>query len=713
MLLTEELRRVPFVKLIIPFIAGILIQINFFVSFPFFMETATILLLILTIINLIKPISSSFKFRYIFGIATYCLLFLLGVNQVDWAGNATNELDILNKKEGVIIANVIEDPQEKDKSYKAVLDVIAIKSKDQWIAADGNTVVYFEKDSSAKKIKLGDQLLFEPNFTDIKSNNNPGEFDYKKYMAFRLISKQTYLKSNNWKLIKNKQGNELVVFTSGFRDKLLSIFRANGLSGNEFAVASALILGYKDKIDENILKAYSASGAMHVLSVSGMHVGIIYVVLNYLLSFFNKIKMGGFLKALILLATLWFYTLLSGLSPCILRAAIMLSFVVVGESLKRKPSIYNTLSVSAFILLLINPYFIMDIGFQLSYLAVLGIVMFQQRFYKLLEVKNWFLDKIWSLISVSLAAQLATTPVTLYYFHQFPNYFLLTNVVVVPFATIVMYMAILLFFISYIDPLASFLGEYLSYSVKLLNGGVMYIEQLPYSIVPNISVSGYQVLILYSSMIFFTVFFIFKKNKFIHLGLMSIILVLGIQIYRNYYSTMQKKFFVYNIKGISAFNFIDGSDNILFSDIPQDNIQQKVNFHIKNNWLTLGLENEKIIDLKKLNTKFLFSNLLTTDNVRLFYKNEFIQFYKTKIVIIRDEQFANNLPNQKLKVDYVILSNNVRMPLHKIMEMYQFKKIIIDSSNSNRTKNKFIDECANMNINFYSVPDNGAFQVDI
>ena len=242
------------------------------------------------------------------------------------------------------------------------------------------------------------------------------------------------------------------------RDKLLNILKENGLKNNELAVASALILGYKDDLGEELKHSYSSAGATHVLAVSGLHVGIIFLVLNFLLNILDKNDRFKISKAILLICFLWAYATITGLSPSVVRAATMFSFVTIGKSFGKSSSIYNTLCASAFVLLVYNPYLIMEVGFQLSYLAVVGIVYFQSIIYKWIYVKNKFLKYIWMITSVSIAAQLTTFPLGLLYLHQSPTYLFASNLFVIPGAMLIIGLGILLFITSWIPLISGGIG---------------------------------------------------------------------------------------------------------------------------------------------------------------------------------------------------------------------------------------------------------------
>lgn len=705
---TEALRQTPFIRLIIPLITGILVKLNIHFQIHLVAISAIILfsLLILIIFSSFKKLYASYKIRWIFGIFFNLLLFSIGLLLVDLNFSKVSK-GTINQTDGYLLASVIEKPETKEKSIKATLEIKAIGDKDQWIETTGKVLIFFQKDSASENIDVGDNILFKPEISEKRITGNPSEFNFEKYLTYHLISDQTYLKSANWKKINEKETG-LKQFAYKIRDKFLNTFKKYGISGDEFSVLSALTVGYKSELDNKIKHSYSSSGATHILSVSGLHVGIIFLVFNSLLMFLEKSKYGKLIKAIFLILFLWFYALLTGLSPSVLRAATMLSFVIVGKSLNRNANIYNSISASAFILIIINPFIITDLGFQLSYLALISIIYFQPKVYNWFYIKNKWLDKIWVLVSVAIAAQIVSTPISLFYFHQFPNYFLLTNILVVPMSTIIIYLALILLAFSSLDIVANYIGIVLKYSVRVLNNTITSIEGLPYSVSEDIYINGVQMFLIYLFILVITGYFVLKRNSMLQLSLITIILFLTSIFYNDFSALKQRKLIVYNIPGNTAINFIDGKDNILISNLSKNENNSTLLFTTKNNWLELGLQKEKIVDINSLNRNSLFSNNLIVDNKNLLLKDRYLGFYNYRFLII-NKDFQLKKYTKKLKVDYILITSNNKIKISDLVKYYNFKNLIIDSSNSPRNIEKWKYECEKCKITYNIVSENGAF----
>jgi competence protein ComEC len=611
-----------------------------------------------------------------------------------------------------IIANIIEAPVEKKKIIKTTLKIVSVKRDTAWFAANTKVLAYFRKDKFSQELELGDQVITNNIFSEIKNSGNPDEFDYKKYLSFRNIYLQTFLETGKWKIISKEHGNIFLLYANKWRKKLLQIYRNQGIYDEEFAVAAALTLGYKDELDTETKQAFSASGAMHILAVSGLHVGIIYFILSRLLSFFERKPFGKVIKIILIMAFLWTFALLSGLSPSVFRAVIMFSFINAGNLFKRNISIYNILAASAIILLLINPYYITSIGFLLSYSAITSIIYFQPKFYSLISIKNYFLDKIWIVTTASVTAQIGTFPICFYYFHQFPVYFILTNLLVIPLAILIIGSGVAVLVFSFIEPVSLLFAKILILLVELLNNSVRFIESLPHSIIDNISFSFSEVLLIYLLIIFVSLFFAFKRITHIYTSLIVVILIMFVWIYQEYTTTIQRKFIVYNVKNSSVYSFIKGSNNTVVIDSTIIKDLQKLSYTTKNNWINLQALDIGIIDID-MNKPVIRKSPKEDNSAGFLYKNSFIHFFGKTIKILRNTKSLQYSTQKKIGLDYIILSKNIRTTIAEILELYNVKLLIIDSSNSQFNKDKWLIECKKLKLNCYSVSDMGAFRINL
>ena len=668
------------------------------IAFHFQLSTIYLYIIILTVvigvlfISYFKRYFSSFSKRWIFGVLINLLFLVFGVLITQQHKPVNNRFHFEKYNANASVVVLKEDIVAKAKSYKCEVEVIAVSSEDNWQKTQGKAILYLAKDTIAELLAYGDKLLIIGKWQAIEIPRNPAQFNYKNFLLNSNITAQQYLQSINWKLILISDNISLRKLAFVYQKKLLTHLERY-FQNEELAVISALLLGYKDLLDRETIMIYSSSGAMHVLAVSGLHVGIIYLLLNSLFLFFEKFKYGKYLKAVFLILSLWAYALLTGLSPSVLRAATMFSFIIIGSALNRQTNIYNTLAASAFVLLLYNPYILLQVGFQLSYAAVLGIVYLQPKLYKLMYIKYWLLDKIWAITTVSIAAQLATFPLGMYYFHQFPNYFLLSNLFVIPLATFIIGGGILLFVTSVIPFLSGYLAWGVNKLLMLLNFSVQWVEHLPYSLSLGISITVLETIIVYTIIILFFSSIIKWKPRLLQLSLALVIFFMILQINEQYRTGKQQYFIVYDVPKERAIDFVDGNKNYFIASAYLYNDKSKMRFNIQHfRWERRVKETSLVLAV------------LETNNY--FRKDNYIQFFNKKI-LLWDKDFVK--PTTPLDFDYIVVSNKVKIDLKNIYS----KQVIIDSSVPKYKWEQIKKECRKWDIPFYNVNTQGAYLFNI
>ena len=565
-------------RLLFPLILGVILHFYTELSAPLWVG----IFLILSAVLLASPIASKSPFfNKAFGLVVPLIFFFLGgfLSHVQKSNENEFYFANLGGDWNNYLVRVIETPQEKARSIKCVVEVKEVNDQ----PSCGKSIIYLEKDTNVIWPKYGDILYFNGRFNQIKSNGNPKEFDYARYLKIHDIHHQTYVKTEKWVKVGN-EASPFFEFVFDLRSYFSDVLSNSGMSDKNAMVANALLLGQKEFLDKDVLRSYSSAGAMHVLAVSGLHVGIVMLILNFLVSPLKKLKYGKKLFLIIVVGGIWFYAFITGLSPSVMRAAVMFSFIVLGKELQRDTTIYQSIMVSAFLLILIEPYIIFQVGFQLSYLAVLGIVYLQPKIENLIYVKNKILFKAWQISAVSIAAQIATFPLGLYYFHQFPNFFLLSNLLVIPLAFFILIVGIAYLTFHFIPFLSDLLFWIFDGLISLLNWGVEMVEKLPYSIMWGISIEWYEVFILYTTIILGSVAFIHRKPKVFIASLAGVVILLCFNIYENQKLSDENVLYVYNINDELAIDVFYGQDNIFYSSEELMEDEEKLLFHVKHNW---------------------------------------------------------------------------------------------------------------------------------
>ena len=562
----EFLRRTPFIRLLIPFIAGIIFRMVFTV--PTFTVAFVFILTFVTLFGfvLLNKINRNIRFQWIFGSLANVNLLAAGVLVASVSAKANSPTFVPQNKSIQVVCIIDQPPEIKEKTIKCEVKITGISAYKMFIPVGKGGILYIQKDSLSKALIPGDLIICRANLGLIRGNGNPYEFDYAKYMARRGIFFTSYINNHSWKLVGTGFIPVWRRMAYACQRKILSLYREIGLKDRDYSVISALTVGYRNELDADTKQAYSAAGVMHILAVSGMHVGLVYLVFGFIFGFLDKIKYGKVFKAIILILLIWFYAILTGLSPSVIRASVMLTLVCIGQAAKQKISIYNSIAASAFLILAWLPFQLTEVGFQLSYMAVSGIVILYSPIYRLIAFTNWFIDKIWVLISVSIAAQIGTFPLALFYFHQFPNYFIPANLIAIPFAAFIIYGSMLLLVVSWWKLGFIIVGKIVVALMTTLNSTIFFIESLPLAVTREIYIFSFDVILLYFIIIFIVSYLKYKKPAYLFFLLSVLVLGFGTSALRKYQSATKQQIVFYNHPLNSLVEVKSGLKSVWFTD---------------------------------------------------------------------------------------------------------------------------------------------------
>jgi len=652
----------PFVRIVTFLVIGIIVQS--YLSF-----NSKLIIGVLLVLILLYCISSLFHTKQIKlplnGLLIATIIFLFGMYVFFKHNNSASKN---NQHSDLHVAKILEIPKAKNKVYQAELLVISSYSENIWYEQDIKVMASFKHDSCVSKLLAGQMILFTAELSQVKEKRNPFDFDYKRYLKLKSIENTVYLKSDQWEILSD-QASGIKQIALNLRQKIIHLFENAGIEGEQLAVFSALTLGYKDMLDAKIRKAYTGAGATHVLAVSGLHVGIVLYVLKFIFGFFGYFKKRIKLNYFLIIAGIWFYALVTGMSTSVLRSALMFSFLLFGLLINKRLHIYNSLAASAFFLLLINPNYIFEVGFQLSYAAVAGIVFFQPKIEKLIYFKNSILRKAWALTAVSLAAQLSTFPITIYYFHQFPSYFWLSNIVVILGAIAFICSGFILVFLSPFSWLFQNVGYLINELIVYLNNFVFSINQLPNAIVKDLSLTTSQVYLIYFLILCFSFWLITKKYEMLIYSLSIVVLLLGMNVYYSAMSKQNKKICVYHIPGTSVIHIVDGDQSSWL-------VTDKQN--IKTEFLNMANIYWKAKDLKGIN-ELRFDTTFYSRNVLV--KKNFLGLLNFKGFIINEHIDKNFLySTDSLNLDFILISSNTKIKYQDLPKNIKYDAIIIDGS---------------------------------
>lgn len=448
------MRNYPIFRLVIPLAAGIF----FSETFPLEIGSRAIGILALLLVGqglLLKY--SSFGGRWVFGVGVFAFMFLIGMMlteaawkrvKVDWN---TEWCDY----QGVLL----DTPLEKPKSYQCLVDV---EGKD--------VVLYFPKDSLSSGLRVGDGVMFR---TRIAAPANP-------YWYHKGVSGMAFVPEGQWKETGGTERMSLKQKALSFRERVMEKYRQWGVDEETFPILSALTLGYKGDLDKQTRETYSVAGISHVLALSGMHIGFIWLLLDCL----SRLLMKGrlkWLKWLLVVSVLWAFAFVVGLEASVVRAVIMCMLLELGRVSGGRPLSINTLSIAALCMLLYRPFYLFDVSFQLSFVAVASILCIHPVIFGSLDVRNRMGRWCWGAMSVSIAAQLGTAPLVMYYFSNFSVYFLLANLVVSLVVPLIIYTSVLMSVVSPFPTLCGMCTALLNFQVSVLNGVAEWTSALPFS----------------------------------------------------------------------------------------------------------------------------------------------------------------------------------------------------------------------------------------
>lgn len=449
----QRFAKIPLSRLLLPFVVGILLYVygNGYVN-QFFVSVFSVrLLFVMLLFVLILLVFQSFvniKFLVTLAMDTSLLIFGYAVcyyhdvvHHPDFIGNkidAKDNVHLIVKPADVVV--------HKEKYNKAVFDVYQVfnSSKNQWEYARGKILL-----QSPAHIKLDSNFhingfyLLNARLQNIPDTKNPYAFNYAEYLRRQGIYYTVYLKEKkDLNFLTDKKFWNIKEWALYVRYKIIMYFKTNpDLNIANKSLASALLTGFDDELDNETIQSFVYSGTLHILSVSGFHTGLVFLLISFLFSLFDPHHRRKWTRTFVIILSLFFYAFMSGFSAPIVRAAVMLSLIVIQQNFYTDRIIHplNVLSAAAFFVLVYNPLSINDAGFLLSFSAMIGIVYFSPKY----VFENRIIQSSWDIISMSIGAQLGTLPIALYFFHSFAFLFIVANLLIVPLTTIIMFVCII------------------------------------------------------------------------------------------------------------------------------------------------------------------------------------------------------------------------------------------------------------------------------
>jgi len=683
----------PFVRIILFYVPGIVLG-NKLDDFEIGIYPVLLLFSILIIGGFaIAKWFTSFRNRWFTGVVFYTLVFLFGIfNSYDIA-QKLSRLSVSRNSE-IYVGEIINDPVETNKSIRLELEAVRNnENKDTF--SKFKILTYLEKTDESHKLVYGDKIVFDSRLNKSRNQGNPGEFKYTEFLAFKGIVFATYLNSEQWSYLTYSPSNKLLAFAKGLRQDLLVKLEKYSYFENTYEVSAAILLGYDMLMDGETEQDYVNAGAMHILCVSGLHVGVVFMIISLMLNFLRANRIGKFIRIVLLLVAVWSYALLTGMSPSIQRASVMISFFIIGEGFSRLKDNYNTLAASAFVMLLVNPNLIYSVGFQLSYAAVIGIISIYRPVYNLFYFRNKGFDYFWSITAVSIAATLGTFPIATHYFHYFPSYFWLVNLFIIPLSFLIIMVGFIFIIVSWVPYLSALIGWATSALVFLLNHIVSIVKWLPYHGFDNIYMPSTKLVLVYFIIIVSFQILFFKKVRLIKYLVILALLMFMFDTGLKFKRLKHKEVVMYNVKKYDVLEFIEGNNSLLISDsvfLSNENLQS---FILETNHIKNGVKELSFFRIEDFND-------VSKNN--LIVNGSFIAFHNKRYFLLRtNDSLFQSRNDKKIYVDGVIVTGRNSIDFEKLQNCMNFKRVIISSSVPYWKRKLIVNKCKEAEIEYFDV----------
>ena len=691
----------PFLRILLFFASGILVARYWFADKQLPVIELILLLAFLILVSaIIAKHIKSFKYSWISGLFLNIILFIAGLTlTVQQIRQSRVKLD--ENPQAVWEGKLLTEPIQRAKTVKFILKITKRASRDNVLPRSVKVLVYLKTSTLPVGLHLGSSLLFRGRMSPVEVPKNPGEFDYRRFLQDRGIRYMVFIDNKSWKPLPTQSGFLLPAVFSRWRNKLLQSLRSQGLSQNEYAVAASILLGYDQLIAPDLHQDFTAAGAVHILVVSGMHVGIIFLIFSFLFSFLLRFKNGDYLRNVLLILVIWSYALLTGLSPSVSRAATMISLFILADIFRRGYDNFNILAASAFLLLLLNPLLLFDVGFQLSYAAVAGILMFYFPIYRSVYIRNKILQTMWAALVVSFSAELGVFAIAAHYFHQFPLYFLLTNLAVFALSYLIIFSGLAFLSFSWIPFVSHLLAVVLAKMVSTLIVIVRFVASIPFSAVYDLYFPWFKVMLIFILLIWVYYLFIHKNLHMLIPALATLVLLFGIQTFRQLQLQRQEKFIIYSLRHHTAIDLISGKKHILLVDSLAMAGLSELDYSLKNSRIAMGL----------LENSHPLSQNFRADFV--YYRKGFGQIGTLRFYVLPPGQLRYPRLHKKIRVDYLICRAQGKTKLAEVAKAIKFRQIILDASLPYWAVKSLEKQAKLLDISYMNLRKTGAFTFNI
>ena len=679
------LQKHPLLRLLLPLMLGIVLADAFYQSLATFQGY----LIGITLLSFILLFISLWRFKGWF--VLFLNLTVMGIGML-LTGRWLEKSHFPFSEESAAYQILIEEqPEEKPRS---ILCKSLLLNGDSTLLAEGlpkNFLFYLAKDSASFQLTKGDTLWVYAHLEPVTQSGIPDAFDYGRYLRRKGICGSAYVASGHWQLVGHQSSSSFMDRMEMVRERLKDRYRELGFQGDELALLTALTVGEKEELSEEIREVYSASGASHVLAISGLHIGLLYAILWMFFIPWRKNRKLKVVSVFIVIGVLWAFAALTGFPISVVRSVIMFSLIGVSNLLQEKPHTLNTLSTAAFLMLLFRPLWLFEVGFQMSFAAVASIVVLHPKLSSLWEVNHRALRWICDLLSVSIAAQIGVAPIVAFYFHRFSVYFLLTNFWVIPMVSLVMYVAVFMLVLMPFPAIQQWVALLEMKLIHLQNTVLEEISQWPMATIDRIWLTIIEVFAWYVVVWFCYRFFQRHTAHRTLSALAGLLLLIGGHWGLSQYAAMRPSISFYNVRGCPAVHLVSDLD---------------ASWVVASDSLLQVDQLLKQVDPYWMHRQLAVPQVLTSDN-------QIVSFYGKRICLVNDDRWRRKSSSQKLPIDYLYISSGYRGTLEELVSLFDVQEVIVDASLSDFYRQRLEQECLEKRIPLHRLASEGIIEIPI
>ncbi|MCC8186819.1 MAG: competence protein ComEC family protein [Bacteroides sp.] len=693
-----SVQRYPMLRLVIPLILGIVAgyvlfvyggQILFSSLFPFLAGYAIVVCCLW--------FSRRYALRWLFGVVVSLFLVWTGV----WLFQQEARKVVFDfpDEETAYYFRLTEEPERKARSMlcKGYLPVGRDSAGE--FAVERHVLLYLAVDSLSSSLVRGDELWISARVRPPANRGNPDEFDYAWYLFRCGISGTGFVPSGKWQLARHSDTRTLYQIASDVRGSVLDLYRKLGFEGETYAVLAAVTLGYKQELSEEIRNTYAATGASHILALSGLHIGFLYLLFYYLLvrpvRHRPGIRVAGLL---VLILLLWGFAFLTGLSPSVVRSVVMFSLLALSLLLPGQALSLNTWAAAGFLMLLFQPFWLMDVGFQLSFSAVAAILCIQSWLYGKWRIDNPVGRYLWGLTTVSVAAQIGTLPLILYYFSRFPVWGLLTNLLVVPMVSLWIWTAVGMLLLTPFPGLQQWVAAALGKLIGLTHQVLSVIERWPLAVWEQIRVTLPEVILCY--LLLFLVGWYVAGRRF---SVLRSILILSLcwvcfHSWESRRKHAENSLLFYHLSPESAVHCVSSEGASWVVSVSPGLDEERMKRTLNRYWSRLRLPPPQ----------FLYETYCSAE---ICWQDPLLHYGGKSIVVVREDHWRSMQRTEPYAADYLYISGGYTGTLEELLCLFRAETVILDASLPEYRLQRLITACETCRVEYFAISRKGSLRI--